>query len=341
MTPHKTVFTTSRGQRHQEAALRVAPEQLDITMLRDPNRQTLIEKLSDAEFLISERRGVIDKDMLRSAPHLKLIQRVGALTYDIDLQAAKDAGIVVCSLPVASVMRVAEHTIMQMLVLTKKLRKVEPVALDASDKWGESKRTDEDTFSYNWSGQRNIDGLWNKTVGILGFGEIGIELARRLRGWGCTILYNKRKKLPNAVEIELDMIYGDLYTIFVQSDYIINLLPYFPETDKLIGANYFAQMKSGAYVVSTGSGSVIDEQALAKAIESGRLAGAALDTFEWEPIKPDNPLLDLAKRDYNVLLTPHTAAGTDDTNAIVAERIEIYANILKFLNGEALKHRVV
>ncbi len=200
MTQHKTVFTTERGHRHQQSALQAAPGMLDITMLRRPERATLLAALADAEFLISERVGVIDAELIQSAPNLKLILRLGSMTYDIDTDAAQHADAIVCRWPVGSVIRVAEHLVMQMLALSKKLRETEAIALAASTEWGESKRTDEDTFAYNWSGRNNVEGLWQKTVGIMGFGEIGAELARRLQGWDVPVLYHKRRRLPESVE---------------------------------------------------------------------------------------------------------------------------------------------
>ena len=339
MTRHKTVFTTERGHRHQQAALGAAPDLLDITMLRQPDRATLLSSLADAEYLISERVGVIDAEMIRAAPNLKLILRLGSLTYDIDTEAAKAAGVVVCYWPVGSVIRVAEHMVLQMLSLSKKLRETEAIALQASSEWGESKRTDEDTFAYNWSGRANVEGLWQRTIGIMGFGEIGAELARRLRGWDVNLLYAKRRRLPESLEQELGMTYVDEEALFRQSDYVADLLPYFRNTDLMIGAGHFARMKDGAYVVACGSGSVIDEAALAEAVRSGKLAGCALDTFEWEPIRADNPLLALARSGYNVLLTPHIAAGA--TAAAYRERLGDYNNIVSHIEGKPIKYRVV
>lgn len=339
MTRYKVVFTTERGHRHQQAALQAAPDYLDITMLRQPDRQTLALHLAGAEYLISERTGVIDAELIRAAPKLKLILRLGSLTYDIDTAAARAAGIAVCYWPVGSVIRVAEHVMLQMLALSKKLREAESIALEAGSQWGQSRRTDEDTFAYNWSNRQNVDGLWQKTIGILGFGEIGAELARRLAGWGCELLYNKRRRLPEAVEAELGLAYVDIDTLLAQSDYLVNLLPYFPETDSMINAGYFAAMKDGACLVSCGSGSVINEADLAEAVKSGKLAGAALDTFEWEPVKADNPLLALAKAGHNVLLTPHIAAGA--TAAAARERAADYTNITRHINGQPLQYRVV
>lgn len=339
MTKYNVVFTTERGERHQQAALGAAPDSLNITMLRQPDKQTLLSHLATADYFISERTGIIDAEMIRAAPNLKLILRLGSLTYDIDTEAAKAAGVAVCYWPVGSVVRVAEHLMMQMLVLSKKLGEVEAITLEAGPQWGESRRTDEDTFAYNWSNRQNVEGLWHKTIGIMGLGEIGAELTRRLQGWDCDVRYHKRRRLPESVELALNLTYVDVDTLFGQSDYVVNLLPYFPNTDLMINTDYFAKMKNGAGLVSCGSGSVIDEAALAEAIQSGKLGGAALDTFEWEPIKPDNPLIPLAKQGYNVLLTPHTAAGA--SAAAAQERIGDFTNIVNHINGDKLFHRVV
>lgn len=336
---YKTIFTTERGHRHQQAALQAAPEILDITMLRQPDRETLIAALADAEYLISERVGVIDAETIAAAPNLKLILRLGSLTYDIDTEAARQAGVIVCRWPVGSVIRVAEHLVLQMLVLSKKLRETEAIALAASPEWGESRRTDEDTFAYNWAQRTDVDGLWGKTIGIMGFGEIGAELARRLQGWDVTVLYHKRRRLPEHVESELGITYVDEDSLFRRSDYVAMLLPYFPETELLIDAGYFERMKDGSCIVSCGSGSVLNEADLAEAIRSGKLGGAALDTFEWEPIRPDNPLIPLAKAGYNILLTPHIAAGS--SAAAARERIADYTNIINHIEGKPLSYRVV
>lgn len=338
MTQHKVVFTTERGQRHQQAMLDAAPDNLEITMLRQPDKESLLAHLVEAEYFISERAGVIEAELIQAAPRLKLILRLGSLTYDIDIRTAQAAGVVVCYWPVGSVIRVAEHVMLQMLALSKKLRETEAIALAASSEWGESKRTDEDTFAYNWSKRQNVEGLWQKRIGIMGFGEIGTELARRLQGWGCRVYYQKRRRLPEPVETELGIRYVDVETLFAESDYLVNLLPYFPNTDLMIGADSFAQMKDGACLVSCGSGSVINEEALAEAIKLGKLGGAALDTFQWEPIKADNPLIALAKAGHNVLLTPHIAAGGGA--AAARERAGDYSNISRHLKGEPVLYRV-
>lgn len=335
---YRVVFITERGHRHQQAVLAAAPDILDIVMLRHPDRETLNHHLAEADYLISERSGTVDFRMIKEAPKLKMILRLGSVTHDIDIEAARMARVIVCYWPVATVIRVAEHVMMQILALSKKVRESESIALAASSQWGESKRTDEDTFAYNWSDRQNVEGVWQRTIGILGLGEIGTELARRLQGWGCELIYHKHRRLPESIEAELSLRYVDLNTLFLQSDYVANLLPYFSSTDRLINGAILAKMKEGACIVSCGSGSVIDEDALAEAVRSGKLAGAALDTFEWEPIRADNPLIGLAQDNFNVLLTPHIAAGA----AAAAElgRAGDYTNIINDINGTALKYRV-
>jgi len=341
---HNVLFLTERSLRHQRAALEAAPPELSITMLRQPSRAAIVSELADVEFLITERAGAVDAEMIAAGPKLRLIQRLGSLTYDIDLAAAKRQSVAVCYWPILGCIMVAEHMLMQMLALVKKLPEVKTIA-EAAGEWGRpSQRTDENIFAYNWSGREGIGGIDGATVGILGFGEIGTELARRLIPFRpVQIIYHKRRRLPEAVELELGLTNVEQDKLVANSDFLCSLLPYNPNTGHLLDAALFAQMKQGGFVVHCGSGSVIDEQALADAIQRGHLGGAALDTFEWEPIRPDNPLLPLARDPAaNVLLTPHIAAGaarTDVQDGAPARQSE-YENLVRLLNGEALRYRV-
>jgi phosphoglycerate dehydrogenase-like enzyme len=183
-----------------------------------------------------------------------------------------------------------------------------------------------------------VGGLFGQTVGILGFGEIGAELARRLMPFAPRgVLYNKRRPLPAHVEAELGITYATRQEIIAASDFLCVLLPYTAETDLSIHEATFAAMKPGAIVVHCGSGSVIDEAALAAALQSGHLAGAALDTYEWEPLQGDNPLVALARDpQMNVLLTPHTAAST-----LPGGRTGDWENIRRVLAGEEPFYRLV
>ena len=339
---HPVLFLTDRGQYHQSVVLAAAPPELAVTMMRRPPKVEVIKALPAYEFLISERSGTVDADMIAAGRSLRLIQRLGSLTYDIDLEAARAAGTPVAAWPVETAIMVAEHMLTQMLVLAKRLGDVAAVASEAGDWDRPSLRTDEDTFAYDWSRRSGVRPLYEQTVGILGFGEIGAELARRLRGFcPSAVLYHKRSRLPDHAERELGISYAPLEQVVAESDTLCMLLPYYSATDMLLDAGLLSTMKAGSFLVSCGSGSVIDEAALANAVRVGHLAGAALDTFEYEPIRPDNPLLPLARDpNSNVLLTPHTAAGSSADADSDRTRKGDYTNLVRVLRGQAPLHRV-
>jgi phosphoglycerate dehydrogenase-like enzyme len=150
---HPTLFLTDRSERHQQAALQAAPPELEVVMSRRPPREQIMSLLPQVEFLITERSGIVNAEMIKRAGRLRLIQRLGSLVYDIDLGAASAAGIPVCAVPVWGSMLVAEHMLMQMLALAKRLPEISAVAKgeypqENGSTWGESRRTDENVFAY-------------------------------------------------------------------------------------------------------------------------------------------------------------------------------------------------
>ncbi len=341
MDQHPVLFVTHRGERHQQEVLVGAPPELTVTMRRSPSRAELLGLLPQFEILITERTGEIDAELIRAGRNLRLIQRLGSQTYDIDLEAARAAGVPVCYQPVRTCIMVAEHMVLQMLATAKRLREMMAIAEAAENGGRTPAPCDEDYYAFNWTNVEGLQALWRSTVGILGMGEIGMEVARRLQGWSCTVLYNKRHPLPPRAERELNVHYADRETLLAQSDFVCMLVPYFPDTAQSLDADFFARMKPGACFVSCGGSGVVVEAALAEAVRSGHLAGAAVDTYSWEPIRPDNPLLSLARGSRaNVVLTPHVAAGPGTERAIVEERASDYANLMRLLRGEALIGRV-
>lgn len=338
MTKHKTLFLTQRGLQHQQWALEGAPPELALIMRRGASREELLALLADAKFLITERTGVIDAEMIASAPRLRLIQRLGRQTWDLDLDAARQAGVPVCTWPINGCVLVAEQMMLQMLGLLKRLREGMAVTAQAADYGIETHRGDEDHFAYNWSQRGGIGRLTGSTVGILGFGEIGLELVEQLRGFHCTVLYHKRTRLPAAVEAQLGIEYAAPDAIAEQSDIVCSLLPYQGPKEPLDAA-YFARMKPGSIFVHCGSGATVDEAAMLAALRSGHLAGAALDTYTYEPLRPDDPLVDAVQDPaLNLILTPHTAAG--GVTAGGSGRTQDYDNILALLEGRALRYQI-
>ena len=216
-----------------------------MTLRRSPSKDEIIALLPGKEFLITERSGEIDADIIRAGKDLRLIQRLGAQTHDIDLDAARAAGIPVCTLSVVGCIRVAEHMLLQMLACAKKLRESIDVTLSAEDFGQPPRRCDEDYFAYNWTGRQDIRGLWGATVGILGYGEIGTELARRLAGFGCKVLYNKRNPLPAAAEREMGIQFAAVDELVATSDYVCMLLPLFPETEQIAQSGVLRPHEAG------------------------------------------------------------------------------------------------
>ena len=336
MPAHRLLFLTDRGQRHQRAALNAAPPDLEVIIKRRPSPAELDSALPTAEFLISERNQPVTAAMLNRANRLKLIVRLGSLAHDIDLVMAREKGIHVSVQPVLGSILVAEHMVMMTLAVLKRLGR-SLASANTADHKRPAQRTDENTFSFNWLGYTDLVGLFGKTVSILGLGEIGVELARRFRPFGLERLYYyKRRRYPQAVERSLGLHYADMTECIKEADVLVSLLPYSTETDRSIHAGAFALMKPTAVLVHAGSGSVIDEQALVVALKSGKLAGAALDTYEYEPLQPTHSLVQLARNPAsNLLLTPHTAAAS-----FLSDRSEDYAEIVRFLKGEPLKYGV-
>lgn len=333
------VFTTERSARHQDNALQMAPDGFAITMLRAPDTAQLHAALAGARYLISERRGEIGADLLDASPDLAMVLRLGSMAHDIDLSEAARRNIIVCQRSQEGAMRVAEHLMLQILALLKRLMETEAIARAAADDWAERHTTDENTFAFNWSRQERLYGLHDSTVGILGFGEIGAELARRLAGWRCNILYHRRTRLPEQAEAQLGVSFCSREELAARSGVVVCLLPYTPQTQVSVDASLLAHMKPGALLASAGSGGVIDEQALAQAVLAGHLAGAAVDTFAVEPIESGNPLVIAAREGANMLLTPHVAGGAPDDGW--QELADMYGPIQEHLAGQAPSGRLV
>ncbi len=227
--------------------------------------------------------------------------------------------------------RAAEHVFLQMLALVWRLNDNQAIARAARDDWAERRRTDEDHFAFNWSKRRNLPGLGGLTIGILGFGEIGSELARRFAGWDCRLIYACRRRLPATVELNQGLTHMDNENLIASCDVLVNLLPYTSQTVGYLNRCRLASMKAGAFLVSTGSGGVLDEQALADLIRDGHMAGAAVDTFAVEPAEPGNPLVELARTDGRLLLMPHIASGA--ALDVWGEFATMYNPVLQHMEG--------
>jgi len=257
----------------------------------------------------------IDASVIAAADRLKVIARYGVGYDRVDLAAATRCGIVVANTPGANSAAVAELTIGLMLALGRRIC-----------------QADQAVRSGQWPRIAGV-GLAGKTVGLVGFGSIGRETARRLSAFGCRVLVADPFVSPEAVSgcgvglLPLD-------ALLPASDFVCLHAAATPATAGMVNESFLRKMKPGAFLVNTARGELIDEAALGQAIESGHLRGAALDCFRNEPPAADHPLLRLPQ----VMATPHTGAHTDEAvNAMGRMALDA---CLAVLLGERPEHVV-
>jgi phosphoglycerate dehydrogenase-like enzyme len=190
--------------------------------------------------------------------------------------------------------------------------------------------TDPPRNTFNWAGIRGLRVLAEQTLGLIGLGENSGEVAKRARAFGMRVLYYKRRRLPAEEEAALGGVqYVSLDELLAQADFVSLHVPYGPATEKMIGREALARMKPGAFLVNTGRGGLVDEAALYEALKSGRLAGAGLDVYRYEPVPPDCPLLTLD----TVVWAPHTSGGEP---AFLLREVEaVLTNVARVLRGES------
>lgn len=248
----------------------------------------------------------VDAALIAKLPHLRFMQRIGVVRARGDARAALQRGVPVSVLPFGLSDRVANHAFALTLDVVRKVTQSHLAVLrgDNPDNLPEEE-TGVPATALNWARIPNIETLNDKTVGIVGFGEIGACYARMTRPFNCRVLYYKRTRLTPAQETHLGVQWTGLDDLLAQSDVVASFTPYTPESRHQLKAREFALMKPTAYFINCGRGNTVDETALVAALREGRIAGAGLDVFAVEPLPADSPLRSLA----NVVLTPHAAGG--------------------------------
>lgn len=255
------------------------------------------------------------KELLAEARRLRFIQKLGAGLDRIDLDFCRERGIGVARLHAGNSIPVAEHTILLMLATYRQLPQID-------------RRTRTGTWSKE-DARGTHRSLQHKKVGLVGFGAIGKEVAKRLRAFDVDILYYDPIRAPADVEQRLGVTFADIDALVREADIVSLHLPLMPQSANIINAQRIAAMKSGAVLINCARGGLVDEAALAEALKSGRLFGAGIDAFSQEP-PIGNPLLDLD----NTVVTPHLAGATLDNFAnVVARSVE---NAKAVLRGEPL-----
>ncbi len=269
----------------------------------------LVDVAHDADVLIVRSRTHIPARVINALPNLKIIARAGAGLDNIDVSTARARGIQVINAPNANTLAVAELTMGLIIALARHIP-----AADASMKQG------------RWEKKRFLGSLLDgKTLGIIGFGRIGRQVARRAMAFGMRVIVNQPRLTPELALSEGVTPY-DLYDLLEIADFVTLHVPLRPENRGLIGRKELAHMKPGAYLINTARGGVVDEAALLDALNEGRLAGAALDVFQNEP-RPNPQLISHPR----VIATPHLGASTHESQRNAA--VTIAEAIVKELEG--------
>jgi D-3-phosphoglycerate dehydrogenase len=277
----------------------------------------LIEAMHDVDAVIISSREGISRRIIEHCGRLKIIAKRGAKPSNVDLQAATEKGIPVTWTPGSNAISVAEHAMMMILVQIKKF-----VPSMQAQKRGK------------WRGDL-IPGneLCGKTVGIIGFGQTGSELAKRLAGFAVEILVYD-PYVPGGQTDALNVRRVNLDQLLRVSDIVTLHCDLNEQTRHIIGVSTLARMKRTACIVNTARGGLIDTKALYAALDKGLIAGAALDVFEDEPTQPDEPLFALE----NVVHTPHMAGITHES--VAREPVWAAEEVVRVLKGEPPLHVV-
>lgn len=308
-------YRASPGFRRQIAAL--LPDWLDVSVIDEADKPAFAEAMQDADILLHVLEAVT-ADVIKNAPTLRLIQKIGVGVNTIDLDAAQQHDIAVCNMPGTNSRAVAEMTLTLML---SALRRVP--YYDARMRAGDGWTADLDSFD-------GLGEVAGRTVGLVGYGDVARILAPILTAMGATVLYTATSQKADA-----DADWRDLPGLLKESDIVSLHLPLTPDTETMIDAAAIAAMKPGAVLVNTARGGLVDETALVQALTSGHLRAAGLDVVTVEPAPAGNPLFDLE----NVVIMPHIAWITPETlNRSLGIAFE---NCRRVRDGEDLLHRVV
>jgi D-3-phosphoglycerate dehydrogenase len=290
-------------------------KEFQVDVITDLKPEKLKEIIKDYDALIVRSATKVTKDIIDSASNLKAIGRAGVGLDNVDLEAATQKGIIVMNTPAGNTISTAEHTMSMILSLSRNI----PQA-NASTKKGEWKRS-------KFMGVE----LYNKILGIAGFGRIGSEVAKRALSFGMRVLaFDPFLSREVAESIGVEVV--ELNDLLGRSDYITVHTPLTEETKHMISTAQFAIMKPGVRVVNCARGGIIDEAALVAAIKEGKVIGAAIDVFEKEPVAPESELLKLD----NVVVTPHLGASTEEAQVNVA--IEVAEIIRDALLGRGIRN---
>jgi len=317
------VFCILPPERFEEAGV-LLPEALDFRFDEVLTEKAIISACQDVDFfLVPAAYPEVTSRIIEGIPSVRMIQTAGTGYNRIDIQSAARLGIPVANSPGRNVTTVAEFTLALLIALQRHL-----VVSDREIKAGRYTHAREHFFK---SGSREVS---EARIGIIGFGEIGRKVAQLVLSLGASVIYYDVERAPERLENELKVVFKPFDEVLVTCDVISLHLPLTDRTKGLIGAREFRLMPEGALLINTSRGEIVDQKALAEALEAGHLGGAALDTVFPEPLPPEDPLLRLPPSACDrLLLTPHIAGMTRGAmHRMLSGAIE---NILRAASGQS------
>ena len=285
-----------------EPARQILQENCDVEYWEKPERpprEEVLRRVKDKEALVCLLTEKVNDELLQAAPKLKIAANVAVGFDNIDVAACTKRGVVATNTPGVLDETTADFAWTLLMAVARRLLEGDTLAR-----------------SGNWKGW-DLDQLvgtdvWGKTLGIVGFGRIGRAMARRATGFQMKVIYTDAVQATPDVEKELGAEYREMNALLAEADFISVHTPLLPETRGLFNAEKFGRMKRTAFLINTSRGPVVNEGDLVAALESGKIAGAALDVFEKEPaIHP-------GLRRSNVVLAPHIASASLETRTKMA-----------------------
>src|SRR6266496_1247274 len=307
MTPPKVLIADSISQRGVDELTR--ENALEVTTKTGLNERELVELIPPFSAVVVRSQTKVTAAILNAGDKLRVVGRAGVGVDNVDVETATRRGIVVLNAPGGNTVSTAEHAFSLLLSVARKIP-----------------QADANVRGKNWD-KKNFEGveLYNKTLGIIGMGRIGSELSRRAIAFGMRVVaYDPYLSATRARSLQVELV-DDLDDLLTSADFISLHTPLTAETRHLLDFDRLKKTKRGVRVINCARGGLIDEEALANALQDQHVAGAALDVFEVEPLPVNSPL----RSAPNLILTPHLGASTSEAQESVG--IEIAQSIREVL----------
>jgi D-3-phosphoglycerate dehydrogenase len=316
VTPPKVLIADSISQRGIDELS--CDDALDVAIKTGLSEKELIEIIPTFSALIVRSQTRITADILNAGTKLRVVGRAGVGVDNVDVETATRRGIVVLNAPGGNTVSTAEHAFSLLLAVARKIP-----------------HADANVRNKHWD-KKNFEGveLYNKTLGVIGMGRIGSELSRRAIAFGMRVVaYDPYLSVTRARSLQVELV-DELDDLLTTADFISLHTPLTGETRHILDAARLPKTKRGVRIINCARGGLIDEPALAQALQGGHVAGAALDVFEIEPLPPDSPL----RSAPNLVLTPHLGASTVEAQESVG--IEIAQSIRAALLEGTIRNAV-